>query len=168
MRFPLAVALAASFGALCGLSTFALVHEKGLAYLSKDPLACARCHVMQEHYDGWIKSSHSKVASCNDCHARSDLVGGLLDTGASGVRHTAAFALDRVDDPLRARESTREIVEAACRRCHAGVAAGLLALACPVGARPERSCIHCHGSVGHMGVTASGTTRDRSWMEPEQ
>ena len=47
---------------------YTFAYARGWAYMTDDPRACANCHVMNEQYDGWIKSSHRSVAVCNDCH----------------------------------------------------------------------------------------------------
>ncbi|HYP29673.1 MAG TPA: NapC/NirT family cytochrome c [Blastocatellia bacterium] len=60
--FGVAVGLAA------GVGGYTFIYAKGYSYLTNDPAACANCHIMQDHYDGWIKSSHRSVAACNDCH----------------------------------------------------------------------------------------------------
>src|SRR5688572_31846264 len=38
------------------------------SYMTDNPAACANCHVMREQFEEWLKSSHGKVAVCNDCH----------------------------------------------------------------------------------------------------
>lgn len=55
-----------------GVVGYTFVYAKGASYLTNDPKACANCHVMQDYYDAWIKSSHRAVAVCNDCHAPHD------------------------------------------------------------------------------------------------
>ena len=74
-RASLAVLLACLVGIPVGIGAFTFVYAKGFSYLSTDPRACVNCHVMNEQYDGWIKSSHRSVATCNDCHAPASLVG---------------------------------------------------------------------------------------------
>ena len=61
-------------GAALGLGTYTFAYARGWAYMTDDPRACANCHVMNEQYDGWIKSSHRSVAVCNDCHVPHSLV----------------------------------------------------------------------------------------------
>ena len=55
-------------GILLGVAGYTFHYAKGTSYLSNNPLACVNCHVMQEHYDSWVKSSHRAIATCNDCH----------------------------------------------------------------------------------------------------
>ena len=78
-----AIALAAAFvGLLIGIGSFTFVYAKGYSYLTNDPRACANCHVMQDHFDAWTRSSHRSVAVCNDCHTPPGLVPKVHDQGA--------------------------------------------------------------------------------------
>lgn len=40
---------------------------------------------MNEQFDGWMRSSHRSVATCNDCHAPHDLIGDIRAARANGV-----------------------------------------------------------------------------------
>jgi cytochrome c nitrite reductase small subunit len=62
--------LGVSIGMAIGLGVYTFVYAKGASYLTNNPASCANCHIMNEQYDGWLKSSHRAVATCNDCHAR--------------------------------------------------------------------------------------------------
>ena len=63
-----ALALCAVAGALLGLGGYTFWYAEGGSYFSNDPRSCVNCHIMRDHYDGWVKSSHHAVAACNDCH----------------------------------------------------------------------------------------------------
>lgn len=54
----LGVGIALVMGSVVGLGAYTFVYAKGASYLSNDPRACANCHIMQDHLDGWIKASH--------------------------------------------------------------------------------------------------------------
>lgn len=56
--FLIGIATAVILGAAIGLGLFTFVYAGGTAYLGNDPAACANCHVMNEHYAAWRKSSH--------------------------------------------------------------------------------------------------------------
>ena len=108
-----------------GLGTYTFAYARGWAYMTDDPRACANCHVMNEQYDGWIKSSHRSVAVCNDCHVPHSLVGQVLrrkPATASGTRTTSRRGV--FPEPIRALPGSRAIAEANCRRCHEPVVAG--------------------------------------------
>jgi cytochrome c nitrite reductase small subunit len=139
-----AALLTAALGIAAGLGGFAFVQGKGTSYLTNDPRACANCHVMQAHYDGWLKSSHHNVATCNDCHTPSNLFAKYYVKGWNGARHSIAFTLGNYPDALRARPQDIEVLEQACRRCHAE-----MLLAMPHGGEGV-NCVRCHDSVGHL------------------
>ena len=63
------------WGVLLGVGIFTFGYAKGGSYLTDDPAACANCHVMQDHFDSWQKSSHKNVAVCNDCHLPHNFIG---------------------------------------------------------------------------------------------
>jgi len=62
------VVLGISIGLAVGVGGYTFLYAGGGSYLTNNPAACANCHVMREHYDGWVASSHRSVATCNDCH----------------------------------------------------------------------------------------------------
>ena len=67
-RPALAVLFAGLLGIPIGVGAFTFVYAKGGSYMTNDPQACANCHIMHDHYDAWMKSSHHSVATCNDQH----------------------------------------------------------------------------------------------------
>ena len=67
------VMVAVVLGAALGLGAYTFAYARGWSYMTDDPRACANCHVMNEQYDGWTKSSHRSVAVCNDCHVPHDV-----------------------------------------------------------------------------------------------
>ncbi len=67
-QLSLLLATTALVGVALGLGLYTFVYAKGYSYLTNDPEACANCHVMNDQYAGWVKSSHRSVAVCNDCH----------------------------------------------------------------------------------------------------
>src|SRR5690606_1423270 len=69
------IAGAVLFGILGGVGAFTFGYGQGASYLSNNPLACANCHVMQDHYNSWQNSSHRHVAVCNDCHLPHNFAG---------------------------------------------------------------------------------------------
>ena len=83
----IAIAAVVLLGAALGLGTYTFAYAQGWAYLTDDPRACANCHVMNEQYDGWIKSSHRSVAVCNDCHVPHSFAAKYLTKATNGFRH---------------------------------------------------------------------------------
>ncbi len=167
-------AAAVACGAAIGLGGFTFHYADGTSYLSSKSESCANCHVMQGHYDAWVKSSHGRFAVCNDCHAPDDFVGKWYCKSRNGFFHSLAFTTQRFDEPIRIVDYNRGVVEANCRRCHADFVHPI-DLATPIdrahpvdpgstsisetGDREDFSadvtdsetvgCIRCHGGVGH-------------------
>lgn len=71
--------LGLALGAILGVSGYTFIYARGYSYMTNNPGACANCHVMQEYYDGWLKSSHRSVAVCNDCHTPAGFFGKICD-----------------------------------------------------------------------------------------
>lgn len=159
MKASLAALLVALFAGLAaGLGGYTFVYAKGASYLTNDPAACANCHVMNEHYAGWIRSSHHAVATCNDCHTPPGLVGRYATKASNGFWHSFAFTTGVYPDPLLIKGHNKDIAEAACRKCH-----GELVNAMDGGhhGADAVSCIRCHGSVGHPTLATSSGGRAR-------
>jgi cytochrome c nitrite reductase small subunit len=78
-------------GLAIGLGAYTFVYAKGYSYLLNDPSACANCHVMRDQLDGWVKSSHRSVATCNDCHTPHDSLGKYSTKAANGFFHSLAL-----------------------------------------------------------------------------
>lgn len=138
--------LCALLGMLVGLGTYTFVYAQGGSYLSDNPEACINCHVMREHFDGWQKSPHHAVATCNDCHVPHDFVGKWLAKGEHGYRHSKAFTLQNFHEPIRITDADLGIVRANCVRCHEGLVEQInVNSAHAQGA----DCVHCHARVAH-------------------
>jgi len=143
-----ALLLAASLGTATGVAVYTFIYARGASYLTNDPTACANCHVMREHFEGWVKSTHHEVAVCNDCHTPASLIPKYFVKASNGFWHSFAFTTGRFPDPLRIKLPNREIVEHACRRCHADVVEAIEGPHRVLAVQP--SCVRCHNSVGHL------------------
>jgi len=140
------VALGLAMGLAAGLGGYTFVYARGASYLTNDPAACANCHVMNEHYSGWLRSSHRSVATCNDCHTPASVVGKYATKASNGFWHSFAFTTGRFPDPLRIKPHNRDIAERACRKCHQEVVSAMDTARMDAGVL---SCVRCHGAVGH-------------------
>jgi cytochrome c nitrite reductase small subunit len=144
----LGLASAAAFGVLGGLGAFTFGYGDGAAYLKNDPASCANCHVMQDPYDSWVKSSHKDVATCNDCHLPHHFVGKWITKGDNGFFHSLAFTTDAFHEPIRIKPRNRRVTQGACLHCHRELVDSLL----PVESDGEAPlCAQCHRDVGHAG-----------------
>jgi cytochrome c nitrite reductase small subunit len=144
------IAVGATMGLALGVGAYTFFYAKGASYLTNDPKACVNCHVMQEQYDGWIKSSHRSVATCNDCHAPHNLAGKYKTKALNGFWHSFYFTTGTYQDPIRITQRNRKVTEGACRHCHADIVETIEG---PIGKHPDTdqtSCIRCHRNVGHL------------------
>ncbi len=140
--FLAGITTAVILGVAIGLGLFTFVYAKGGAYLGNDPAACANCHVMNEHYAAWRKSSHHAVAVCNDCHAPPGGLSKYWVKAVNGFNHSYAFTTGDFVEPIRITARNRDVTEAQCRRCHEDIVSSM-------GDVEVVSCIRCHDAVGH-------------------
>ncbi len=115
------------------------------AYLGDDPSACNNCHVMDAVYESWFHGGHKNWATCNDCHTPHALIPKYIVKATSGYHHVFAFVLGDIPVAIRAKESSRQVVQENCIRCHietiANTNEGM--------ADSDRYCFDCHRSVAH-------------------
>jgi cytochrome c nitrite reductase small subunit len=142
--------VATFFGAMIGIAVgicgFTFTYAKGGSYLTNKPAACANCHVMQEQYDAWSKSSHHAVATCNDCHTPANVLGKYATKISNGFKHSYYFTVGGFPEPIRIAPGSLHITEQACRHCHQDLTSGIDA----VHGAANLSCVRCHSSVGHL------------------
>ena len=112
------ILLGVIIGIAVGIGAYTFAYARGWSYLTNDPAACANCHVMREQYDGWLKSSHRAVATCNDCHTPPDFVGKYTTKASNGFWHSFYFTTGGYEDNIQIKPHSREITEQACRKCH--------------------------------------------------
>jgi cytochrome c nitrite reductase small subunit len=136
-----------AIGVLSALGGYTFIYARGYAYMTNDPAACANCHVMQNHYSAWTKSSHRAVAVCNDCHTPPGLVPKYLVKAENGFRHSLAFTTGRFHEPIRITPGDLEVAEKACRKCHQEI---VHAIEGPNADMERLACVRCHATVGHL------------------
>ena len=136
-------------GLAVGIGTYTFAYAKGWAYLTDNPTACANCHVMNEQYSAWIKSSHRSVAVCNDCHTPTSFFGKYTTKARNGFWHSFYFTTGWFEDNIQITPHSREVTEQSCRRCHQEIVG---AIEGPHAERKDEqtSCLRCHNSVGHL------------------
>jgi cytochrome c nitrite reductase small subunit len=145
----------ATAGILLGLGLYTFVYARGYSYLSDDPNACANCHIMRTELDGWHKSTHKAVATCNDCHVPHDVIPKYLTKLENGYAHSRAFTFQDFHEPIVMRPQSKNIVQENCVRCHGEMVSPLLASAINTRLtahdmrKQQVDCIQCHRAVGH-------------------
>ena len=148
--YVLAVILAGALtGVTIGVGSYTFFYAKGTSYMYDDPMTCANCHVMQDHYDAWSRGSHQHVATCNDCHAGHDPVKKYLVKAVNGFNHSVAMTTGNYHYPFQITDFNRQVTEQSCRHCHESIVQQIDAI--PDHRGPGRmECIRCHSNVGHM------------------
>lgn len=146
--------LAVLCGGGAGVGGYTFNYAEGVSYLSRDPAACANCHIMQPQYDSWQKASHHTVATCVDCHLPPHGIEKWIAKADNGYRHSKAFTLQDFHEPILITPRNAEILQENCLRCHEGLVHDQLAGA--TSAKDAIHCVHCHDSVGHGPRTGLG------------
>lgn len=137
-------------GIFIGSGAYTFHYAKGTSYLSNDPKACVNCHVMQEHYNSWVKSSHHVAASCNDCHIPHTFPWKYMAKMRNGWNHSKAFTLQNFPDPIHITKKNLKDLQQNCLHCHQTLVSEI---AGHDGAGAQR-CTECHRSVGHMSLSS--------------
>ena len=135
--------VATGLGIVLGVGLFTFNYAEGTSYLSNDPNACVNCHIMRDQFDGWRKSTHHAVATCNDCHVPHDLLGKYSTKIEHGFRHSWGFTFQDFHEPIRIKESSLSIVEHNCLQCHETLVSEL------AGHGHFADCARCHAHIGH-------------------
>jgi cytochrome c nitrite reductase small subunit len=138
-------------GAVVGLALLALQVSNAKSYLSNAPEACINCHVMVPYFASWERSSHRRVASCNDCHIPHDNpLRTLFFKAQDGLRHATIFTLQRQGQVLQLNPGAVPVVRQNCVRCHEQQ---IMMTSMGV-STADRRCWECHRETPH-GLTQS-------------
>ena len=143
----LALVVSILVGAAAGLGGFTFRYAEGLSYLSKDPKACANCHIMNPQLDSWQKASHHTSATCVDCHLPHALVPKYLAKAENGWKHSSAFTLQNFHEPIYIKGRNIQSLQDNCVRCHGDLTHPQLTS----GRKTDDviPCVHCHATAGH-------------------
>jgi cytochrome c nitrite reductase small subunit len=139
--------LSAMLGLLLGVGSFTVYYAEGMSYFSNDPTACANCHIMRDHFDGWQKASHHQAATCNDCHVPHEFVLKYLAKAENGFWHSKGFTLQDFPEPIRIRPKNRAVLQENCVACHAELVSQIATH--PGNDQQMLACLQCHAGVGH-------------------
>lgn len=141
MKLPLIVGLV-SLLIVAGMSLYVTDFT---AYLGNDPTACNNCHLMDAPYEGWYHGLHQRWATCNDCHTPHQLIPKYWVKANSGYHHVTGFLFKEHPVAIRAKESSRQVIQENCIYCHQetvdSIADGQM--------DSERYCFECHRAVAH-------------------
>jgi len=140
--------LAIAMGIIAGLGGYTFYYAKGISYLSNDPRSCINCHVMQEHFDSWSKSSHHAVATCNDCHVPHTFPEKYIAKMRNGWNHSRAFTLQNWSDPIRITPKNFSDLQHNCLHCH-NISTSDIASHRDI-EKGSVACTSCHRFTGHM------------------
>lgn len=146
-RALLLLAITAAVGLFAGLGTYTFTYAQGLSYFSNDPRACMNCHIMREQFDGWQKSGHHAVASCNDCHTPKGFIPKYLSKAENGFWHSKGFTLQDFHEPIMIRPKNVAVLQQNCVGCHEQIVDGINTH--PGDPQKMLDCLHCHREVGH-------------------
>ncbi|MBI3999682.1 MAG: cytochrome c nitrite reductase small subunit [Candidatus Omnitrophica bacterium] len=140
--------LLVAVGILAGVGGYTFYYAKGASYFSDDPKACMNCHVMQDQFDSWVKSSHHAVATCNNCHVPHELPWKYVNKGLNGWNHSKAFTFQNFPEPIRITLRNLDALQNNCLHCHNVLVSEILEHE-KVSGKSQR-CTECHRGVGHM------------------
>ena len=141
------IILGVGLGLAVGVGVYTFWYGKGYSYMSNDPNACANCHIMNDQYSGWLKSSHRSVATCNDCHTPHAFIPKYLSKAENGFWHSKGFTLQDFHEPIMIRSHNSAVLQKNCVGCHTALLDELNPHAGDV--RRMLDCVHCHREVGH-------------------
>jgi cytochrome c nitrite reductase small subunit len=149
LRRVLTIAAAALCGCAIGAAIFGVGYSELPSYFSNDPVSCANCHVMQDHYDAWLKGAHARSATCDECHLPHDnVIKALMVQAEDGVLHAYSFTRGNFPENIVIRDSSRAVVNSACVSCH-DTATNQMRYT--IGFTQENiDCTHCHFNTGHI------------------
>jgi cytochrome c nitrite reductase small subunit len=158
------VVLGVLVGLVIGLGMYTFVYAKGYSYLTTNPQACTNCHVMQEYYDAWQKSSHRSVATCSDCHTPHNFIGKYAVKAENGFFHSLAFTSGRFPDNIEIRPRDARVTEGTCRHCHEAITTAIVGQH----SAKDMSCVRCHFNVGHSAASFVMSNRSETQSNGKQ
>lgn len=150
-------------GVLCGIGAYSVYASRAWSYLSDEPSTCVNCHIMAPYYATWSHSSHSRDATCNDCHVPQDnIVNKWFFKGKDGMRHAAVFTMKGEPQVIQAIDESAEVIMNNCIRCHTQlntefVNTGKMDYSMVKGGE-GKACWDCHREVPHGGTNSLSST----------
>jgi cytochrome c nitrite reductase small subunit len=153
-RIPVIITL----GVLIGIGLLILRISNAASYLSDNPNACINCHVMTPQFATWQRSSHARVATCNDCHVPQDNpIRTYAFKAGDGLRHSFMFTFRLEPEVIRIKDAGRDVVQENCIRCHLKIMdqLSLVSVTCEMSEHGGgKLCWECHRETPHGTVTS--------------
>lgn len=152
-------------GMLVGGGALFLYMLRAHTYLGEDSSACVNCHIMSPYYATWMHSSHSRNATCNDCHVpHENLVRKYAFKGMDGMKHVGMFLTRSEEMSPKIGDAGAQVVMNNCIRCHTDLNTTLVKtgkvdyMMTKVG--EGKVCWDCHRQVPHGGTNSIARTPD--------
>lgn len=139
------LALAVSLLALVLVVGVGLYVTDFTSYLGNNPTTCNNCHVMDAVYENWYHAGHKNWTTCNDCHTPHAFIPKYLVKAQSGYHHVTVFVFGKIPAAIRAKESSRQIVQENCIRCHEDTVSDIIGGEMAF----DRYCFECHRASSH-------------------
>lgn len=141
-------------GAFVGLFIYSFTVSRAYSYLSDNPRTCVNCHVMSSYYATWTHSSHSRNATCIDCHVpHNNIFNKYFFKAKDGLRHSYVFTMRGEKTAMQAIEASSQVIMNNCIRCHSQlnqefVKTGHMTFK-ETKANNGHACWDCHREVPH-------------------
>lgn len=147
------IPVAVATGVVLGMFVLVARASNAVSYMSDQASTCLNCHVMTNAYATWRHGSHSRVASCNDCHVpQNNPVATYAFKAMDGARHSYVFTTRTEPEVLRLNKGAVPVVQANCVRCHVDQW-----LMIRLADSKERPCWSCHENI-HGDVRSLSST----------
>lgn len=150
-------------GMIGGGGVLLLYMLRAHTYLTDDPAACVNCHIMAPYYATWFHSSHSRNATCNDCHVpHENAIKKWTFKGMDGMRHVGVFLLKGEHQVIQALPESAQVIMNNCIRCHTQLNTEFVStgridyMKAQVG--EGKACWDCHRDVPHGGSNSLSST----------
>lgn len=148
-------------GVIVGGGGLFLYMLRAHTYLGDDPSACVNCHIMAPYYATWFHGSHSRDATCNDCHVPQDnVIKKYAFKAMDGMGHVAVFLTRGEKEVIQALDRSSQVIMNNCIRCHTQLNTEFVKtgridyMMAQTG--EGKACWDCHRDTSH-GVSLSST-----------
>ncbi len=149
-------------GIFSGQAIYVVYISNAISYASDNPRTCVNCHVMNPQFATWERSSHGKVATCNDCHVPQDnFINKYLFKASDGLRHATYFTMRWEPQVIQIKDAGKRAVQNNCIRCHTNQIHPISLRAINnknVEDQTEKFCWDCHRETPHGRVNSLSST----------